>query len=334
MSIEHKVNHVALTIDKSLSMTPHSAAVVQVVDNLVADLAEQSKIFDQETRLSVWLFNHGVENVVWDMDVLRFPSIAGLYRASGNTALIDAVCTSIDDMRRIPQIHGDHAMLGYTFTDGQENSSRQRPQQLSSRLAGLEENWTEGVFVPDLRGVRYAEACGFPAGSIEKWDPNAHRAVEMLGERIKETSRSFFEGRSQGVRGARSGMFTPGSFSAADVQARLTPITSGAYGVYPVPGDSRIDLFVESVTRRPYPKGRVYYQLTKPVTIQDYKDVLVEAGGVLYSGTLQEARSLLGLPDYAVKVNPRDLHTDCKVFVQSTSYNRKLIGGTQVVVLR
>jgi hypothetical protein len=334
----HKVNHVSLKIDESSSMRPYRSAVEQVVDGLVRDLAAQSEEFGQETRISVYAFGSaGTERcIVWDCDVLRFPSIAGRYEPGGMTALVDCEHLALDDMELIPQKYGDHAMIGYTVSDGGENDSRRSASSLRLRLGSLPANVSAGIFVPDQACKRYAVTqCGYPEGSVQIWNPSGRGAIQDLGTSIRKTNRSFFEGRSQGVRAARGGLFTPGSFSVADVQARLTPITRGAYGLYEVPQDSRIDLFVEEVTRRPYPKGRVYYQLTRPVTIQDYKDVLVQAEGDLYSGTLPEARSLLGLPDHAVKVSPRDLSTSgCKVFVQSTSYNRKLIGGTEVVVLR
>lgn len=189
--------------------------------------------------------------------------------------------------------------------------------------------------MPTRQDALYASRCGFPEGSVEIWDPHGRNAVQGVGDKIRETNRSFFEGRSQGVRAARGGLFTPGAFTAADVQAQLTPITPGAYGVYDVDHDEQIDLFIGQVTRRPYQKGRAYYQLTKPVNVQDYKDVLIEANGQVYSGPLSKARALLGLPDHSEKLSPRDLQTGgCTVFIQSTSYNRKLLAGTRVVVLR
>jgi hypothetical protein len=180
------------------------------------------------------------------------------------------------------------------------------------------------------------DRCGYPADAVKIWNPAGSNAIENVGRDMASTSRSFMEARasarSTGQTFTGRNLF---GFSAADVQATLTPITPGAYGVYDVDRDAQIDLFIEQVTRRPYRKGRVYYQLTKPVSVQDYKDVLIEAGSQVYSGPLDKARALLGLPDHAVKVSPRDLETGgCTVFIQSTSYNRKLLAGTRVVVLR
>lgn len=75
--------------------------------------------------------------------------------------------------------------------------------------------------------------------------------------------------------------------------------------------------------------GRGFYEFTKKETIQPYKQVLIlnKESGDLYEG--DAAREVLGLTAGAnVRIKP-DFDTDkYKVFVQSTSSNRKLIGGT------
>lgn len=78
--------------------------------------------------------------------------------------------------------------------------------------------------------------------------------------------------------------------------------------------------------------GRGFYEFTKRETIQASKEVLIldNETGDMFEGTA--AREVLGLPHGAsINLNPRDAGFDTskyKVFVQSTSANRKLIGGT------
>ncbi len=75
--------------------------------------------------------------------------------------------------------------------------------------------------------------------------------------------------------------------------------------------------------------GRGFYEFTKPVVIQDYKEVIVQDKntGDMYSG--DEARRILGIPVGATaKVGPDKL-TNFRGFVQSTSANRKLLSGTK-----
>lgn len=78
-----------------------------------------------------------------------------------------------------------------------------------------------------------------------------------------------------------------------------------------------------------FKKGRGFYEFTKPETIQDYKEVVIKdrSTGEMFSGT--KAREILGIPiGRTAKVKP-DVLTKYQGFVQSTSVNRKLIGGTR-----
>ena len=78
-----------------------------------------------------------------------------------------------------------------------------------------------------------------------------------------------------------------------------------------------------------FKKGRGFYQLTKTETIQEYKEIVLRDDHTsdLYSG--EKARELLGLPrSGSIRTRPVVPH-GYTAFVQSTSYNRKLIGGTE-----
>jgi hypothetical protein len=75
----------------------------------------------------------------------------------------------------------------------------------------------------------------------------------------------------------------------------------------------------------------LFYEWTKPSIIQAYKEVLLinnETGDVIIG---DDARSMLGLPmegtSTVKKVRPKHTH-GYTPFVQSTSYNRKLLGGS------
>jgi len=105
------------------------------------------------------------------------------------------------------------------------------------------------------------------------------------------------------------------------------------FEVFPVQRKAVIQPFVESWTSRPYRKGSAYFQLTKPESVQNYKQILVQekTTGKVYSGA--NARQLLGLPDYEVKVSPAS-HDKYNIFIQSTSVNRNLVPGTLLIVLK
>ncbi|MFD9636667.1 VWA domain-containing protein, partial [Streptomyces violascens] len=122
--IQHKVNHVALVVDCSGSMRPHQSQLIRVVDEFVAGLKAESDSLGHETRISLYSFDHQVENLVWDMDVKHLPSMRGLYQVNnGATALIEASLKSLDDLGHIWEQYGEHSFLQIVVTDGEENAS-------------------------------------------------------------------------------------------------------------------------------------------------------------------------------------------------------------------
>lgn len=335
MGNENYINHIALVLDASTSMRQgrNDDKLIKVADAQIAHLAQRSKELDQETRVSVYTFADTVRCVVFDKDVLRLPSIASLYRASGMTALIDATLKSQDDLLRTAQMYGDHSFLTFVLTDGGENRSSNSPTTLANRLRGLPDNWTVGVLVPDFQGVAYAKASGFPAGNIAQWDPSKSGGVDEAMDTIRTATDTFMVGRTSGVRGSKT-IFGGGAdkVNARSVKTSLKPLDPYVFDFIPVHADYPIREFIES-RGMVYNIGSAYYQLTKSEKVQATKQVAVRElkTGKVYAG--REARNLLGLPDTEVRVRP-DFNPDFQIFIQSTSINRKLIQSTDVLVMK
>jgi hypothetical protein len=114
------------------------------------------------------------------------------------------------------------------------------------------------------------------------------------------------------------------TFAAADLHA----VPPGRFQVLSVDTDTPIkDLVVENGLR--FKKGRGFYEFTKTETIQAGKEVVLmdKKTGDRFSGV--KARELLGLPEgMTTRIRPTSLEKYA-VFVQSTSANRKLVGGTR-----
>ncbi len=344
------INHIVLSVDESLSMKHLKDVTVRVFDNFIAHLAASSRANGQETRVSVYFFNsYGTERcVIWDMDVLRVPSLAGLYHPTGNTALLRAFMLAMGDIELVSQKYGDHSFLVMGFTDGEENHSVQPYWDNIARarliadvgrvIATAPENVTCGLMVPNQAAVHEAKRFGFPAGNISIWDPNSEQGIEEAGRVMREVADLYMAGRAQGVRGYSAssggsrGLFQVRDFTAAEVTSTLTPLARDSYVVLTVPGGPRdtveIRPFVEGSGLR-YAQGCAFYQPVKAVKVQSYKGVIVEHEGRYYTG--EAARQLLGLPSHDVTVNPGH-KPGMTIFFQSTSVNRKLFGGTRLVV--
>lgn len=74
----------------------------------------------------------------------------------------------------------------------------------------------------------------------------------------------------------------------------------------------------------------LFYEFTKRETIQDKKEIVIrnKVTGDMFTGSA--ARKLLNIPLGMGKSKISPKHGDkYDVFVQSTSYNRKLVGGTR-----
>jgi hypothetical protein len=332
---QNYINHVVLVLDASSSMTGHTRDLVKVADAQVKYLAQRSQELDQETRVSVYTFANTVQCLVYDKDVLRLPSISSLYRASGMTALIDASVKSIEDLEQTATLYGDHAFLVWVLTDGMENASKLKPQMLRAKLAGLPDNWTVGVLVPDQRGVFEAKGFGFAPDNISVWNPNDTGAVLEVGNTVRTATDNWMNARSTGVRGTRS-LFSTGldAVNRTTVSSSLKALPLTSYAVVPVSFERQIRDAVESSGNfGRYQTGKSFYQLTKTETIQPHKQVVIreKSTGKVYSGS--QARSLIGLPAHEVRVKP-DANPEYDIFVQSTSVNRKVLPGTDVLVLK
>lgn len=329
------INHVGLIIDESWSMGRYRESVIKVADGRIERLRRRAAELNQETRVSIYTFHDTVQRPVFEMAVQRVPSLAGQYHPDGRTALIDATLRCITDLKRVADLHGDqddHAYVIIALTDGEENASRHRSTELRAELRDLPDNWTVAVLVPDLDGRHEAQGFGFPADNIAVWDPATAAGIEEAGATIDEGLETFMTGRARGVRGTRS-LFATGidRVNSVTVRASLTPLPAGSYRVLPVATDSTIRPFVESHGLR-YVRGSAYYQWSKTETIQPNKRVVVrdKDTGQVFGGP--EARDLVGLG----KVHERGMPVDnprFDVFVQSSSVNRILLAGTDLLIL-
>jgi len=117
--------------------------------------------------------------------------------------------------------------------------------------------------------------------------------------------------------------------------AQIHPVPSGRFQKLFVDYDILISDFVRDQGIY-FQTGRGFYELTKPVNISQKKEIIFMDvnSGDFYNGG--EVRKILGLPpqddrgNCTVKLRPVHLE-NFKVFIQSTSVNRKLIGGTYLL---
>jgi len=335
------INHVAFVIDESGSMSRHQAAVVRVFDDQIKTLAEQSVKQEQETRVSLYLFN-GTKTrcIAYDCDVLRLPSLKGQYSPTGGTPLIQATLLTLAELGQTPELHADHAFLVYVITDGEETVDRypgnSNRRLLQERFEHLKENWTVCALVPTDGAHRQCRELGFSTGNIQQWDCTSEAGLNDASNAVKAATQNYMTLRASGVRSSKN-LFTPAVGKRTDVVKKLKPVTD-AYTVFKATGSGResIASFVERATSKPYVIGSAFYELVKPETIQPHKKICLRTkpDGHLYSGNNDEIRHVLGLPvGGEIKVGPAELK-DFQVFVESTSVNRYVVPNQDILVVK
>lgn len=341
---QNYINHVALVLDASSSMSHLSRKVVDVADQQIAHLARRSRELDQETRVTVYVFADRVECAVYDKDVLRMPSLKQLYRAGGMTSLLAAALQSQRELAQTAQLYGDHSFLTFVLTDGQENASHRCPnapstdrrelvEAVSAMFETQQDNWTLAVLVPDQSGTSEAMVCGFPKDNIAIWDATSTQGLEEAGQVIREATEKFMVGRAQGIRGSRA-VFSAGAEAVNKDTVRaagLASVNTSDYQLIPVDRNTAIREWVVACGHT-YRTGGAFYQLSKSEKIQARKRIAVleKKTDRVYTGP--EARALLRLPDDDVRVKP-DRNDEFTIFVQSTSVNRKLVPNTRLLLM-
>lgn len=108
----------------------------------------------------------------------------------------------------------------------------------------------------------------------------------------------------------------------------LAAVHPSRFQLLDVDDDTPIKNFVQDNGLK-FKIGRGFYEFTKKVTVQDYKEIVLrdKETGDMFSG--DKAREIVGIPlGRTAKVSPT-VFTKYDAFIQSTSPNRKLLGGTR-----
>jgi hypothetical protein len=233
-------------------------------------------------------------------------------------------------------------------------------KDLRTRLGELPANYTVLGLAPDGRAAQNMYTYGFAEGNVALWDASTEAGLERAVERIKAAHTTYVDTRTAtGVRGTRSAFVVGGNVDADAIKnAKLTPLptrdrkivvvakTRDTESLFfekpinrptkrrPVPDTAlhvEIKPFVDAAFP-PYRVGMAYYELTKSERVTADKQIAVVEVDTNQVYVGDGARQLLGLPNGQCRVKPT-LNTNYKIFVESTSLNRHLRVGTQLLLL-
>lgn len=365
-----KTNRVVLILDGSGSMLSHKDSLITVVDGLIKWLADRSVRDGHETRITLYIFDDVVELALFDRDVMRvqLESIRKYYFTRGGTALIDTVSRAVDDSAALdvlPNLYSDYATLLFVLSDGYENASYGSADKLETKLKGLPDHWTLACMVPNAQGRLEAQRFGFPPGNIEIWDTNSRTGAVEAVKKLETSLDTYLTGRTEGVR-STTGLFTVQAPAAADVAAALKAGTVKVldvddFMIVPVAAVNGMNVviprksitktknpngiphveimeFVQATGRR-YEAGKTFYELEKSEKFDAHKQVALIESATNRVIVGKAARELIGLDQYSRRIKPMPLdkatgRPQFRVFLQSTSINRQLRIGSQVLLLK
>lgn len=325
------VNHLIFLIDSSSSMHNLVKTVKTVFDKTFSEFQKLSANDGQQINLSIYRFGSDIDRALYNKNIKYANEDLSFY-ANGMTKFRDCIAKAIDDHSHIKSTETeDHSFLMYAITDGYDNMSHITTSALGSKINKLSDDWTVAALVPDAQSMYECKKAGIPSGNIQVWDVTSTKGFEEVGERIAASYMSYSDSRSVGTRSVNN------LFQVNTDQLTKKTISSELKQIDGFLFDAKEDVvikdFVERSTGKSYVKGKAYYELAKSEMIQSNKDIVIisNVDGKRYGG--QNARDLLGLPDYAVKVKVGQFG-DWKVYVQSTSVNRKIKEGTSVFVIQ
>lgn len=255
------------------------------------------------------------------------------YSANGSsTPLFDSVGQLVEQLKNVPDADNpDVSFLIMVITDGEENSSKKyNGQDIGRMVRTLQstDRWTFTFRVPKGYATALSKL-GIPAGNILEWE-QTERGFQEATIKTQAAVNEYYGQRSRGVRASSRFYSDLSDLKPKDVKKELKDITH-AVQFFSVNSALPIKEFVEGKLGRPMILGTAFYQLNKPEKLQSHKSIAIRdrKSGRVYAG--DHARELLNLPRGGeIKLYPGD-HGDFDVFIQSTSVNRNLFPGTDLL---
>jgi hypothetical protein len=337
MNAKYK-QYIGISRDHSGSMQSITKAAMNDYNQNISAIKEAALANQIDTIVSVVKCGIGPGRGRVERDIVNSNSNAlsplTQYEANGgSTPLFDSVDELIRLLSQVPDANDpDVSFLIQVITDGQDNASTINGRTLGDKIRELQasDRWTFVFRVP--RGyARALENLGIPSGNILEWDQtNAGMATATAA--TTQAFSSYYAARTRGIKSTTTFYSDLSQVTSAEVKAALKDISSDVK-IWPVTiDDDLVSDFCYKMLGKPMVKGCAFYELNKTENaVQDYKKIMIQdmKSGHVYEG--RAARQMLNLPSYGtVKLSPGD-HSHYKIFIQSTSMNRKLKKGTSLL---
>lgn len=340
-------NRFALCLDASGSMRSIKETAYKCFLSNIETIKENAVKTGQKSTVSVITFGDKAAYDYLDYDFNKCTiraenvdptkySVDFEYKTEGNTPLYDGIGLAIERFELLGSNDPNTSFVVMVVTDGDENRSvKYKQDDIRSAIKRLQAtgNWSFVFLVPPRRRSYVSNTFDISIDNVKEWEAT-NAGVTAAAFETNSAIGEFYTTRSAGATQTSSFYSTNADdLTKKEVKATLKNVEDDYWSLNVSSYEDGTSL-KERITSQglKFKRGCNFYQLTKKETIQANKSILLmdkADPSKVYGG--DEARSLLGLPNYTLPVVPGD-HGKWIIFVQSNSTNRKLVAGTKVLV--
>jgi hypothetical protein len=336
--------HIAFCIDESGSVGNIIVPLVEAYNQTVTDIRTTVLDEGQEASMTALAFGdrvlkHRVLYVGQQVQTVKALS-ASDFNPSGMTPLFDSVYRAIKKLEELDDGKPETSFVISVVTDGEENQSVDpgvptTVREIEKKTAT--DRWTFTFLVPNGREDHFARRFNIPRGNIQGWDTKTARGTKDAFIVSSRAYTDYFKTKtSRGIgkkMSSRSFYSDTSDLTVRKARTALSKITNQVDFITNNTGEAMKIKELILASGNEWIKGAAFYALIKTEKkVQPYKMVAlrVKTSGEVYCG--EEAREMLGIGgvNRTVRLVPGD-HGKFDVFIQSTSVNRNIPDGTEVM---
>lgn len=202
------VTHVALILDRSGSMGSIRTEAIGAFNEQLK-VMQDSEADGNETYVTLVTFSSFVDPPhYWDVEAKKVPQLTEKnYAPSGGTALLDAMASTIQKLKELPDADDENtSFLVCTITDGEENSSQEFSRfRGGGKLVGkmIEEleatqRWTFTYLCANVDPTKIRDTLNLKAGNVSSFVSDSKGAFAASYSHSVSTA-NYFRGRSRGM---------------------------------------------------------------------------------------------------------------------------------------
>lgn len=324
------VNHIAIIMDGSGSMAHIWDSAMAALKAQIDTMRRASLDTNQHTFLHVIDFAPITVRAKGNILSKEFDCF-NLANRDSDTPLNDSIAFAINALnyeRANPNDDNSYAVI--IITDGHENRSKLNSlASIKNQIMHYQKlgTWTFAINCPPGSKDKINRDYGIPLGNINEWERTSY-GTQIMSAQTSHGTQSYFATRGVGGQSLSNFFVDATKFTDSDV-TKLQVARPKHNKVEKEVGIS--DFFAGK--NIPYYAGMAFYELTKKELVQDHKRLIIldlDSGNYYMDSTKLTVRKFLKIPTGDVKLDPKNVGK-YRIYVQSTSDNRKLVRGTTVL---